>query len=30
MCIPLRMIRLVLYDKHQNEFEATELDEDYD
>jgi len=27
MCIPLRMIHYVLYDKHQNEFEATELEE---
>jgi len=31
MCIPLGMIRLVLYDKHQNEFEATEIElEEYD
>jgi len=30
MCLPLGMIHYVLYDKHQNEFEATELDEDYE
>ena len=29
MCIPLGMIRLVLYDKSQNEFEAG-LDEEED
>ena len=30
MCIPLGMIRLVLYDKSQNEFEAgSDEEEDY-
>ena len=30
MCIPLGMIRLVLYDKSQNEFEAGLDEEDYE
>ena len=30
MCIPLGMIRLVLYDKSQNEFEAGLDDDDYE
>lgn len=29
MCLPLGMIRLVLYDKSQNEFEAGSDEEDY-
>ena len=30
MCLPLGMIRLVLYDKSQNEFEAgSDEEEDY-
>ena len=28
-CLPLGMIRLVLYDKSQNEFEAGSDEEDY-
>jgi len=29
-CLPLGMIRLVLYDKSQNEFEAGSDEEDYE
>ena len=30
MCLPLGMIRLVLYDKSQNEFEAGLDEDDYE